>query len=96
MLPEQKTKYQKYLDERLFTESMLETAWEEGEAKGIEKGIEIGHLNALVKSVLAAHKRGLAVAFIADLFETDESQVKQIIQDYGAKPDNSDVQNLEN
>jgi predicted transposase/invertase (TIGR01784 family) len=93
MLPEQKAKYQKYLDERLFTESMLETAWEEGEAKGIEKGIEIGYLNALIKSVIAAHKRGLSVTFIAELFETDELKVMQIIQEFEAdantkNPDN--------
>lgn len=93
MLLEQKAKYQKYSDERLFTESMLETAWEEGEAKGIEKGIEIGYLNALIKSVIAAHKRGLSVAFIVDLFETDESQVMQLIREYVA---NSDAENLEN
>jgi len=92
MLFEQKAKYQKYLDERLFTESMLDTAWEEGEAKGIE----IGYLNALIKSVIAAHKRGLSVAFIVDLFETDESQVMQLIREYAANSDNSDAGNLEN
>lgn len=89
-----KAKYQKYLDEQLFTESALESAYDnglfngrdlgikEGIKKGIKEGITLGQQKTLKKGVTELLAMGMNLHDIGKVFGLTTGEVEGII---GAK-----------
>jgi hypothetical protein len=79
MSPELKAKYKKHLKGLLITESMIETAFGEGEERGMEKGIERNKTDVILKAYQAA----ASIPFIANIVELTEAEVKDILKANG-------------
>jgi hypothetical protein len=79
MPPELKAKYKKHLRDLLITESMIETAFGDGEERGIEKGIEKNKTDV----ILRAHLAEASIPFIAKIVELTEEEVRDILKANG-------------
>lgn len=75
MSPELKAKYKKHLKGLLITESMIETAFGEGEQKGIERN--------RTHVILKAYQADVSIPFIANIVELTEVEVRDILKANG-------------
>ncbi|MDP2188586.1 MAG: Rpn family recombination-promoting nuclease/putative transposase [Sphingobacteriaceae bacterium] len=83
MSPELKAKYKKHLKGLLITESMIETAYGEGEERGMEKGIEKGIEISKANIILNAHQSDAPIAFIAQIVGLSEAEVLEVLKANG-------------
>ncbi len=65
------------------SESMLETAYLEGEVTGREKGMEQGMERAIIKAFLKAYQDKLSIAFITTIVSLSKSEVEGILKQKG-------------
>lgn len=79
MSPELKAKYKKHLKGLLITESMIATAFGEGEERGMEKGIERNKTDVILKAYQAA----ASIPFIANIVELTEDEVLDVLKANG-------------
>jgi predicted transposase/invertase (TIGR01784 family) len=83
MSPETKAKYLELIKGTNITESMIETAYEngalEGEERGMTKGMVKGEQQQFVTTVLRAFDKGADIAFISEITERTADEVLAIL-----------------
>lgn len=88
MTPEVKAKYMKHLEALNISESMLESAYLEGQAVSFENGKVEGKLEGKLEGMRAAQwsmvksaaERGLAVDIIASIVDVSVEEVQRILE----------------
>jgi DNA invertase Pin-like site-specific DNA recombinase len=85
--------YKKYRKYAFVSKSAIQSAYEEGEFKGIEKGIKQGIEKGLkqgiekgvnenkIQTVVNAYKEGASIAFIAKILNITEQEVQKILNE---------------
>jgi predicted transposase/invertase (TIGR01784 family) len=77
--------YKKYRKYAFVSKSAIQSAYEEGEFKGIEKGlkqgIEKGVNENKIQTVVNAYKEGASMAFIAKILSITEQEVQKILNE---------------
>lgn len=83
MSPETKAKYLELIKGTNITESMIETAYEngalEGEERGMTKGMVKGEQQQFITTVLRAFDKGADIAFISEITERTADEVFAIL-----------------
>ncbi|MDP2188940.1 MAG: hypothetical protein Q8J69_09695 [Sphingobacteriaceae bacterium] len=79
MSPETKAKYLELIKGTNLTESMIETAYENGALEGEEKGMVNGEQRQLITTVLRAFDKGSDIAFISDITQHTVDEVRTIL-----------------
>lgn len=64
-------------------EALYEEAKQEGMELGIERGIERGAEQTLVNQIIAKLNKGMDIPSIAEMLETDEDYIKELIEKHG-------------
>ena len=84
--PETKAKLHELIKGTKITESMIETAYEngalEGEEKGMAKGREQGQHDQLQRTILNAFDKGLEILLIAGINECTVAYVESILKEH--------------
>ncbi len=86
MSPDVKAKYMKLVEGLNVSESMIESAYEEGEFNGIEKGIEKGLEKSREyqeRTVINAFQKDLSVELISTILSLSPAEVKAILRKQG-------------
>ena len=79
MSPETKAKYLELIKGTNITESMIETAYENGALEGEEKGMVKGEQQQFITTVLRAFDKGADIAFISEITERTADEVLAIL-----------------
>jgi hypothetical protein len=79
MSPETKAKYLELIKGTNITESMIETAYENGALEGEERGMVKGEQQQLITTVLRAFDKGFAITFISEITGRTADEVRAIL-----------------
>ena len=76
----EKKRYWQNVEVRRVRDSEMETAYLDGETKGLEKGLERGLERGLEKVAINAHSKGYSIDAIADITGLTAEQIMQILK----------------